>query len=207
MFDILTNAKNICSQHLFCLWRECSREDCTDFCTIRQCMVQKCVVPQRISAGLIDEKMKHADSGIYVSKGEVRKMYSNRANYMRTKDIRSERRIRRNRVRRQRELTKNFLILAMTLCLIISFSVALSGFRSNAQDDSVEASYKYYKSIVISGNDTLWSIAEEHMDKEHYDSINDYINEVRSMNSLAGDSIHYGTHLIIPYYDSAYIGS
>lgn len=133
-------------------------------------------------------------------------MYTDRVNYMRTEDIRSERRIRRNRARRQREMMKNFLILAMTVCLIVTCSVVMSGFRSNAKDDSIETSYKYYKSIVVSANDTLWSIAEEHMDREHYDSINDYINEVRAMNSLTGDSIHYGTHLVIPYYDSAYIG-
>ncbi len=127
-------------------------------------------------------------------------------NYMRTEDIRSERRICRNRVRRQREMMKNFLILAMTVCLIVTCSVVLSGFRSNAKDDSTETSYKYYKSIVVSGDDTLWSIAEEHMDVEHYDSINDYINEVKAMNSLSDDAIHYGTHLIIPYYDNVYTG-
>ncbi len=125
---------------------------------------------------------------------------------MRTEDIRSERRICRNRVRRQREMMKNFLILAMTVCLIVTCSVVLSGFRSNAKDDSTETSYKYYKSIVVSGDDTLWSIAEEHMDVEHYDSINDYINEVKAMNSLSDDAIHYGTHLIIPYYDNVYTG-
>ena len=125
---------------------------------------------------------------------------------MRTEDIRSERRICRNRVRRQREMMKNFLILAMTVCLIVTCSVVLSGFRSNAKDDSTETSYKYYKSIVVSGDDTLWSIAEEHMDVEHYDSINDYIHEVKAMNSLSDDAIHYGTHLIIPYYDNVYTG-
>ncbi len=133
-------------------------------------------------------------------------MYAKHMNYMRTEDIRSERRICRNRVRRQREMMKNFLILAMTVCLIVTCSVVLSGFRSNAKDDSAETSYKYYKSIVVSGDDTLWSIAEEHMDVEHYDSINDYINEVKAMNSLSDDAIHYGTHLIIPYYDNVYTG-
>ena len=133
-------------------------------------------------------------------------MYVNHVNYMRTEDLRSERRIHRNRVRRQQEMMKNFLILVMTVCLIVTCSVVLSGFRSNAKDDSVATSYKYYKSIVVSGNDTLWSIAEEYMDGEHYDSVNDYINEVKTMNSLSDDSIRYGTHLIIPYYDNTYIG-
>ncbi|MDE6739732.1 MAG: LysM peptidoglycan-binding domain-containing protein [Lachnospiraceae bacterium] len=132
-------------------------------------------------------------------------MYTNHVRYMRTEDLRSERRIRRNRVRRQREMMKNFLILVMTVCLIVTCSVALSSFRSNAKADTVP-SYKYYKSIVVSNNDTLWSIAEEYMDGEHYTSINDYIKEVKAMNSLSDDSIQYGRHLVIPYYDTAFTG-
>lgn len=120
---------------------------------------------------------------------------------MRVEDVRSERRILKNKIRRQREMKKNFLILVMTVCLIVTCSISLSGFRSNAKDESTEVSYKYYKSIAVTGYDTLWSIAEKYMDEEHYDSITDYIEEVKSMNSLTNDTIHYGEYLIIPYYD------
>lgn len=121
-------------------------------------------------------------------------------------DVRRERRIRNNRIRRQREMRKNFLICVMTICLIITCSVSLSGFRSNAKDDSTETSYKYYKSITVGSNDTLWSIAAEYMDEEHYDSMNDYMNEVKNMNSMTDDEIYYGEHLIIPYYDDTFVG-
>ena len=120
---------------------------------------------------------------------------------MRVEDVRSERRILKNKIRRQREMKKNFLILVMTVCLIVTCSISLSGFRSNAKDESTEVSYKYYKSIAVTGYDTLWSIAEKYIDEEHYDSITDYIEEVKSMNSLTNDTIHYGEYLIIPYYD------
>ena len=120
---------------------------------------------------------------------------------MRIEDVRSERRILKNKIRRQREMKKNFLILVMTVCLIVTCSISLSGFRSNAKDDFTEVSYKYYKSIAVTGYDTLWSIAEEYMDEEHYDSITHYNDEVKSMNSLTNDTIHYGEYLIIPYYD------
>lgn len=133
-------------------------------------------------------------------------MNQNNRNHMRIEDIRSERRIMKNRIRRQRELKKNFLIVAMTICLITLGSVSLNGFRSNAKDDSAAVSYKYYKSIMVSNNDTLWSIAAQYMDDEHYESINDYINEVKNMNAMTDDVIQYGEHLIIPYYDSEFVG-
>lgn len=133
-------------------------------------------------------------------------MYTNNMKHMRIEDVRSERRIIKNRIRRQQEMKKNFLILFMTVCLIVFGSVSLSSFRTNAKDDSVEASYKYYKSIIVANDDTLWSIAEQYMDADHYDSINDYIKEVKNMNSMSDDVIHYGEHLIIPYYDSSFVG-
>ncbi len=118
-----------------------------------------------------------------------------------TGNQRREQRILRNRIRRQQEIRRHFLLFLMTLCLIIACSFTLNTFRSNAKNEP-DLSHKYYKSIIISSTDTLWSIAAEYMDEEHYESITDYIDEIKSMNSLAGDSIHYGEYLIVPYYAS-----
>lgn len=131
---------------------------------------------------------------------------NNNIRHMRIEDMRSERRIMKNRIRRQREIKKNFLIFVMTICLIVTGTFSLNGFRSNAKDDSTEASYKYYKSIAVANNDTLWSIAQEYMDSEHYESIYDYIDEVKSMNALTDETIHYGEYLIIPYYTNEFVG-
>ena len=122
------------------------------------------------------------------------------AGHMRAQDCRSERRIRRNRLRRQQEMRKRFRMFLMTVFLIAACSFTLSAFRSNAKNE-IQTSGKYYKSITVSNNDTLWSIAEAYMDEEHYTSVNEYINEVIRMNSLPNDTICYGQHLIIPYYD------
>ena len=115
-------------------------------------------------------------------------------------DYRSERRIRNNRIRRQKEMRKNFLLAVMTICLVFTFSFSISSFLSNAKAESSPVAYKYYKSITISNGETLWSIAKENMDAEHYASINDYIKEVKQVNSLRTDSISYGANIIVPYY-------
>ncbi len=122
-------------------------------------------------------------------------------NCRRPQDIRSERRIRNNRIRRRREMRKNFLLLVMTFCLIITVSITVSSFRSNAKNDPAQETAKYYKSIVVSDSDTLWSIAEDYMDEAHYDSIYEYIREVMQINSLTSDAIYSDAHLIVPYYD------
>ncbi|MCM1088120.1 MAG: LysM peptidoglycan-binding domain-containing protein [Muribaculaceae bacterium] len=116
----------------------------------------------------------------------------------------SERRIQRNRIRRQQEMRRHLIISILTVCLVVIFSIGISSFRSNAKDNSNHTAYKYYKSITISHEDTLWSIAKEYMDSEHYDSIYDYMNEVKQINSLDSDDITYGNHLIIAYYSDEY---
>lgn len=124
-------------------------------------------------------------------------------NYINERTIierRSERRIRNNRLRRQRELRKNFLLTIMTICFVITFSFSVNSFLSNAKTESEQISYKYYKSITISHGDSLWSISQKYMDDEHYASVKDYINEVKQLNSLKSDSISYGENIIVPYY-------
>lgn len=126
-------------------------------------------------------------------------------NDRRRRNYRSEQRIRNNRIRRRMELRRKFLMSILTICLVITFSIGINGFLSNAKDHGSPVSYKYYTSITVSSEDTLWSIAEKYMDLEHYNSANDYIQEVKKMNHLQNDIITYGEHLIVPYYANAYI--
>ena len=126
-------------------------------------------------------------------------------NNRRMTNMRSEERIRNNRIRRKMELRRKFMMSIMTFCLVITFSIGINGFLSNAKNSDSQISYKYYTSITVSNEDTLWSIAEKYMDMEHYNSINDYIQEVKTMNHLQNNNITYGEHLIIPYYADAYM--
>lgn len=100
-------------------------------------------------------------------------------------------------------MRKNFLLFVMTLCLIVTTSLAVSSFRSNAKNDASKEISKYFKSIVVSDSDTLWSIAETYMDEEHYDSVYEYIREVMRINNLKNDAIYADAHLIVPYYATA----
>lgn len=118
----------------------------------------------------------------------------------------SENRIKRNRIRRQKEMRRHMMLTILTVCLVITFSISINSFLSNAKDDSHKTFYKYYKSITIDNNDTLWTIAQEYIDSEHYDSIDDYIKEVKKLNKLNNDTINYGEHLIIPYYSDEFVG-
>lgn len=100
-------------------------------------------------------------------------------------------------------MRKNFLLFVMTLCLIVTTSIVISSFRSNAKTDPAKETCRYYKSITVSERDTLWSIAKTYMDETHYDSVQDYIDDVMHINNLKNDAIYADAHLIVPYYDVA----
>lgn len=116
----------------------------------------------------------------------------------------NERRIYNNRIRRQRERRKNILMFVLTICLAVSLSFSVGSFLSNAKDNSSETEYKYYASIPVEEGDTLWSIAQTHMGM-HYDSIDDYIKEIRQINSLNGEAITTGMYLVVPYYSTEFV--
>ena len=104
---------------------------------------------------------------------------------------------RRNAARRSagrvRLLILTFIISAISL-------VCLSGFTSSGSGSGTAAErHKYYTAVRIGRDTTLWSIASEYM-TEDYASIHAYIREVKEINSLEGDTIYYGSNLIVPYY-------
>ena len=52
---------------------------------------------------------------------------------------------------------------------------------------------------------TLWDYACQYGEAKYYDSCDDYIKEVISINSLTEDKITAGQHLILPYYSSQFV--
>lgn len=107
--------------------------------------------------------------------------------------------------RTQQLLHQRAVVVVLTIFIIfcgvlIGSGVMASGKSKASEEDTV---FKYYTSIEIEQGDTLWSIACEYMSSE-YDSIQDYIDEVKELNQLGPDDIHVGQYLMIPYYSSEF---
>lgn len=108
-----------------------------------------------------------------------------------------------NKRRRQVYLKKLSLCLAAFI-LVAGLSIALGSNLVDAHDTtSGDTEYKYYKSIELVYGDTLWDIAEEYMNDD-YDSIYDYIDELKAINGLESDDIHASRYLTVIYYDKEF---
>ncbi len=95
--------------------------------------------------------------------------------------------------------------IAAVKCFIVSLImiivVGVSGiFVVNASNKTNDTEYiRYYTSICVDSNDTLWSIAKEY----HPDNcdITRYISDIRAINNMSSDTIYAGQNLIVYYYE------
>lgn len=116
---------------------------------------------------------------------------------------RSDLRIRKNRIRRRRELRNHLLLFVCTICFISIFAVTFGSFLSKAKDANSEIPvYKYFTSVMVSPGDSLYSIAS--VNAGDAQSLDSYVNEVIHINALEDDTIHAGQYIIVPYYSTEF---
>ena len=87
-----------------------------------------------------------------------------------------------------------WMLLATILFITIGSAIFGSSFsdaHGNAQESPI--TYKYYKSIVIQPGET-----------DDYGSTQEYVDELKEINSLESDSIQESKYLMIAYYDEEF---
>ncbi len=111
--------------------------------------------------------------------------------------------------KKEKILLKKIFFCFSAAFLTILFSMSLPAIFAEANETSYriaavsaagyeEKSEKYYKSIELVYGDTLWEIAERYVD-DSYDSIYDYIDELKEINGLMSEHIHAGRYLTVVY--------
>ncbi len=86
----------------------------------------------------------------------------------------------------------------LVLAIIFGFLSFNLGIVEATESDRYKKQ-KYYSSICIEQGDTLWSIAKKYADEE-YQTIEEYIKEIKQINGLTSERIVEGNYLIISYY-------
>lgn len=116
----------------------------------------------------------------------------------------SEKRIYRNKIRRNRELKRNILKCVVSILLIIVLSIGGFAIGSKAQSEDVTVLYKYFTNIEVKYGESLLDIANTYFCEERYKNQEEYISEVMLLNGLYNTEISPGSYLIVPYYSSEY---
>lgn len=103
----------------------------------------------------------------------------------------------RRRIMKKVSIISFTLAIAVTVCIIISSIIVKANEHTAINND-----IKSFVRIDVEKGDTLWTIAESNI-SEHYDSIYQYIREIKNLNGLTSDDILYGSKLIIPIYTAS----
>ncbi|MBQ9140465.1 MAG: LysM peptidoglycan-binding domain-containing protein [Lachnospiraceae bacterium] len=110
----------------------------------------------------------------------------------------------RRKMRRQRILRRRIVFSILAVFLILIFSFSYNVLTTQANDDMEGVKYKYFTYHEVQKGETLWSIAENYIDYDFYDTIQDYIDELKDMNHINEDIIKVGEEIVITYYSSVY---
>jgi len=102
--------------------------------------------------------------------------------------------------REARDFEKRAFILVLSI-FIVMIGVSTFSIKANANTKQGHE-YKYYTNYCVTSGDTLWDIAEDKVDLNHYKNVREYVKEVQEINHMKGDYIQNGTYIILPYYSS-----
>lgn len=91
--------------------------------------------------------------------------------------------------------------LFLTLIAVLIFA---TGFLSHSvlvslAGEEESSTVRYYKSICIENGDNLWTIADQYRQGSSL-SVEEYVKELKQMNSLQEDTIHAGQYLTVVYF-------
>lgn len=103
------------------------------------------------------------------------------------------------RIRKEKVGVKGLFVAVFIIIFLVFLLFQTSNIANAGTPNSVR--HKYYTSVEIKSGSSLWEIAEEYMTEE-YDSVEDYIKEVKQINHLTEDLIYEGAYLCVPYYSS-----
>lgn len=96
-------------------------------------------------------------------------------------------------------LKKGFMVLIVVFIMLLSGFFGRSLMYVMAEDKAGSSPEKYYTSIHLEEGDTLWSIAQTYC-ADSDESVEEYVRELRQINSLSDDHIDAGHYLTVRYY-------
>lgn len=114
----------------------------------------------------------------------------------------SEIRIQKNRMRRNRIVKRQrFMLISMLAIVFITALFIFFTLKADAESDKLNPEYKYYRQITVMPGDSLSSIATDNLPEGHYKNAEAYGHEIACINHIADDDMIYaGDSIVIPYY-------
>ncbi len=99
-------------------------------------------------------------------------------------------------------LIKIFTVVTLPVFLLIISCFFLSeNTEAESRGDKID-DVVAYESVLICRGDTLWSIAKDRLKDPTNAEIQEYVEEIVSVNHISSSQIHAGNYILIPKYDT-----
>lgn len=108
--------------------------------------------------------------------------------------------VKRNKRRKTCRAIESAVLLSIFLFCVAFAGLKAGAISTNAQNTNPDGSEKQYKCVMVEQGDCLWDIAERYMGRGYSDK-RVYIEEVKQINNLTSDELHFGSYLCVPYYE------
>lgn len=106
------------------------------------------------------------------------------------------------KIKRQQELRRHIIIGILAGFIFIMATTLFFGIKGIASDGSDVEYYKYFKTVMMTEDDSIEGLAEIYANPE-MTTVQTYIQEVMFINSIDSlESPISGKYIIIPYYDT-----
>lgn len=92
------------------------------------------------------------------------------------------------------------IVFSIFLVCIISIFVITKVNVKAGNSTTINYNDKRFTNYTVVEGDTLWDIAKANIDYDYYNSIYEYMSELKHMNNLKSDKIYAGQNLLITYY-------
>lgn len=99
-----------------------------------------------------------------------------------------------------RKKKRLFTVFSCFLLMMVGFLAKVSTVDASAEYSD---RYKYYTSVYVDRDVSLWAVSQEYMTEEYAD-IQAYIDEVKAINHMTDDELEYGTTICVPYYSDEF---
>lgn len=105
------------------------------------------------------------------------------------------------KIHRRRVAMNRVKLILVSIFMITVLSIVCFNMNVKATDSKNADAVKYYTSVVIMPGDTLWDIANEHMDYEHYSSVKSFMKDIAKANNIKVHTpLKSCEYLVVPYY-------
>ena len=109
----------------------------------------------------------------------------------------------KRQINHRKVLRRRIAVSILSVFLIILFVLSCNSI-AQATEEIPETTYKYFTYHTVDKGDTLWNLAEEYIDYNFYENIQDYVSEVKEINHMKDDTIRVGQTIVIPYFSNIY---